>query len=62
VRYGKTGDFAAWALGATPEVSGAWEFRDYGDSHALLIQVIKGNQFAGVYPVGNLKTVIPGEG
>jgi uncharacterized phage protein gp47/JayE len=57
VRYGKTGDFAAWALDATPEVSAAWEFKDYGDAHALLIQVINGNQFTGVRHVGGLKTV-----
>ena len=57
VRYGKTGDFAAWALDSTPEVSAAWEFRDYGPDHALLVQVISGSQATGVSPVGNLETV-----
>jgi uncharacterized phage protein gp47/JayE len=57
VRYGKSGDFAAWARDATPEVSDAWEFKDYGPGHALLVQVIHGSQAAGVSPVGNLKTV-----
>jgi hypothetical protein len=57
VRYGKTGDFAAWALDATPEVSSAWEFKDYGPDHALLVQVLNGSQATGVSPVGNLKII-----
>jgi uncharacterized phage protein gp47/JayE len=57
VRYGKSGDFAAWALDSTPEVSAAWEFKDYGGDHALLVQVINGSQAKGVFPVRNLKAV-----
>jgi len=53
-RYGKDGDFAAWALDSSPEVSAAWEFANFGVFGALLIQVINGNQLDGVNPVGNL--------
>jgi hypothetical protein len=56
-RYGKNGDFAAWALDSSPEVSAAWEFANFGVFGALLIQVINGNQFDGVNPVGNLQDV-----
>jgi len=56
-RYGQHGDFAAWALDATPEVTSAWEFRNFGVFGALLIQVINGNQTSGVYQVKNLATV-----
>ncbi|MDR2509323.1 MAG: baseplate J/gp47 family protein [Spirochaetaceae bacterium] len=57
VRYGKKDDFAAWARDASPEVSAAWEFKNFGVFGALLVQVINGNQFDGVSPVGGLDTV-----
>jgi len=57
VRYGKKGDYAAWALDSTPEVTSAWEFRNFGVFGALLIQVINGDQKNGVYPVRNLAAV-----
>ncbi|MDR1316534.1 MAG: baseplate J/gp47 family protein [Spirochaetales bacterium] len=56
-RYGKPGDFAAWAMDASPEVSKAWEFKNFGVFGALLIQCIHGNQFDGVAPVGSLSLV-----
>ncbi|GMO64733.1 MAG: hypothetical protein Ta2A_12510 [Treponemataceae bacterium] len=56
-RYGKRGDFATWAIDATPEVSDAWEFKNFGVFGALLIIVINGNQTSGVYPVENLQAV-----
>ena len=59
-RYGKTGDFALWAMDASAEVSAAWEFRNlgvFGVFGAVLVQVIKGNQMDGVYPVANLSEV-----
>jgi uncharacterized phage protein gp47/JayE len=56
-RYGKRGDFAAWAVDSTAEVSDAWEFPNFGVFGALLIQVINGNQFDGVNQVGNLTDV-----
>ena len=56
-RYGKPGDFALWARDASAEVSAAWEFKKFGVFGAVLIQVIKGNQMDGVYPVDNLAEV-----
>jgi len=56
-RYGQYKDFEAWALDATPEVSAAWEFRNFGVFGALLIQVINGNQMSGVHQVKNLAAV-----
>jgi len=55
--YGKYSDFAAWAIDSSPEVSAAWEFTNFGIFGALLIQVINGNQFNGVNPVGNLNDI-----
>ncbi|MDR1507127.1 MAG: baseplate J/gp47 family protein [Treponema sp.] len=52
-RYGKPGDFADWAVDASPEVSKAWEFKNFGVFGALLIQVAGGNQLDGITPVGN---------
>jgi uncharacterized phage protein gp47/JayE len=57
VRYGQKGDYAAWALDATPEVTGAWEFKNFGIFGAVLIQVINGNHTNGVYQVRNLTAV-----
>jgi uncharacterized phage protein gp47/JayE len=56
-RYGRKGDFALWARDASPEVSAAWEFKNFGVFGAVLVQVIKGNQMNGVYPVDNLAEV-----
>jgi len=56
-RYGQQNDFAAWALDATPEVTDAWEFKNFSVFGALLIQVINGNQISGVHQVRNLETV-----
>ncbi|MDR0374623.1 MAG: baseplate J/gp47 family protein [Treponema sp.] len=56
-RYGKEGDFAAWALDSSPEVSSAWEYKNFGVFGAVLIQVINGSQTAGVSPVANLDAV-----
>jgi hypothetical protein len=56
-RYGREGDFELWARDASAEVSDAWEFRNFGVFGAVLIQVIKGNQIDGVYPVDNLAEV-----
>jgi uncharacterized phage protein gp47/JayE len=53
-RYGKKDDFAAWARDASPEVSAAWEFKNFGVFGALLIQVINGTQIDGASPVGGL--------
>ena len=57
VRYGKPGDFAAWAMDSTPEVSKAWEYKNFGVFGALLVQVIGGNQIDGVTQVANLQAV-----
>jgi uncharacterized phage protein gp47/JayE len=56
-RYGKKDDFASWAVDASPEVSAAWEYKNFGVFGALLIQVINGNQTDGVSPVANLEEV-----
>jgi uncharacterized phage protein gp47/JayE len=56
-RYGKPGDFADWAVDASPEVSKAWEFKNFGVFGALLIQAAGGNQIDGITPVGNLALV-----
>ena len=56
-RYGKPGDFAAWALDSSPEVTKAWELKNFGIFGALLIQCIGGNQFDGINQVGNLAII-----
>jgi uncharacterized phage protein gp47/JayE len=56
-RYGRKGDFALWARDSSAEVSDAWEFKNFGVFGAVLVQVIKGNQIDGVYPVDNLAEV-----
>jgi hypothetical protein len=56
-RYGKPGDFADWAIDASPEVSKAWEFKNFGVFGALLIQVAGGNQIDGITRVDNLDMV-----
>jgi len=57
VRYGKKGHFAAWARDASPEVSLAWDYKNFGVFGALLIQVINGNQLDGIFPVDNIAEV-----
>ena len=57
VRYGKAGHFAAWARDSSPEVSNAWEYKNFGVFGALLIQVISGNQLNGGFPVDNIAQV-----
>ena len=56
-RYGRPGDFAAWARDASPEVSAAWEFPNFSALGTVLVQVISGNQRDGVGPVGGLDAV-----
>lgn len=56
-RYGKTGDFAAWAVDSSADVSKAFEFKNFGVFGALLIQVISGDHFRGISQVGNLSVV-----
>ncbi|MDR0456699.1 MAG: baseplate J/gp47 family protein [Treponema sp.] len=56
-RYGKENDFTGWALDSSPEISAAWEYKNFGVFGALLIQVINGNQFDGVRQVNNLNVV-----
>lgn len=56
-RYGKPGDFAAWAVDSSPAVSKAWEFKNFNVFGALLIQVVGGNHIEGIVPVGNLAAV-----
>lgn len=56
-RYGKTGDFAAWAVDSSADVSKAFEFKNFGVFGALLIQVISGDHFHGISQVGNLSVV-----
>jgi uncharacterized phage protein gp47/JayE len=55
--YGKPGDFAGWALDSGAGVSAAWEMKNFGPFGALLVRVVSGNQFDGVYRVGNLEDV-----
>ena len=57
VRYGKRGDYAAWAVDSSSEVTKAFEIRNFGIYGALLIQCINGNQIDGVQQVSNLTVV-----
>lgn len=51
VRYGKPGDWIAWAIDSSPEVTKAWEF-PLSDSHGtLLIQTLNGIKQVGNLPV-----------
>jgi uncharacterized phage protein gp47/JayE len=56
-RYGKKGDFAAWAIDSSPEVTDAWEFKNFGVFGALLIQVVQGTHLTGLSQVTNLAIV-----
>jgi uncharacterized phage protein gp47/JayE len=57
-RYGKPGDFADWAVDSSPEVSKAWEYRNFGVFGAVLIMVVGGSQIDGITQVGSLAQVI----
>jgi len=56
-RYGKKDEFALWAIDASPEVSAAWEYKNFGIFGAVLVQVINGNQIDGINPVSNITEV-----
>jgi uncharacterized phage protein gp47/JayE len=56
-RYGKKDDFVSWAMDASPEVSAAWEFKNFGVFGAVLIQIINGNQINGISPVLNINEI-----
>lgn len=56
-RYGKPGDFAAWAIDSSAEVNRAWESTNWSVFGALLIQCVQGNQVDGVSQVANLTLV-----
>jgi len=56
-RYGKPGDFAAWARDSSPEVSAAWELPNFGPLGTVLVLVVNGNQRDGVREVGGLDAV-----
>lgn len=56
-RYGKTGDFAAWAVDSSSEVSKAFEIPTFDVFGSLLVQVIHGNQIDGVEQVKNIAEV-----
>lgn len=56
-RYGKPGDFAAWAVDSSSEVSKAFEVSTFDVFGSLLVQVIHGNQIDGVEQVHNLERV-----
>ena len=56
-RYGKTGDFAAWAMDSTSEVTKAFEIPSFDIFGSLLIQVIHGKQIDGVEQVHNIQAV-----
>jgi hypothetical protein len=44
-------------MDANPEVSAAWEFRNFGVFGAVLVQVVNGTQTTGVSPVEDLLSV-----
>ena len=56
-RYGKKGDFAAWATDSSSEVTKAFEIPNFGVFGTLLVQVIHGNQIDGVEQVHNLAEI-----
>lgn len=57
-RYGKIGDFAAWAIDSSADVSRAFEFKNFSVFGALLIQVIGGSHLDNsIHQVGNLAIV-----
>lgn len=54
---GKRGDFAAWALNSSSEVSKAWEFKNFNIFGALLVVVVGGNAETGFYKVSNIERI-----
>lgn len=56
-RYGKTGDFAAWAIDSSSEVTKAFEIPTFDVFGSLIIQVIHGNQIDGVEQVHNIEAI-----
>ena len=56
-RYGKQGDYAAWAVDSSSEVTKAFEIPRFDVFGSLLVQVIHGNQIDGVEQVHNLSKV-----
>lgn len=56
-RYGKTGDFAAWAADSSSEVTKAFEIPNFSVFGSLLVQCIHGNQIDGVEQVHNTAEV-----
>ena len=58
VRYGKPGDFAAWAVDSSTEVDRAWEFPNWSVFGALLIVVASGSQAKRLVAVANTDKVV----
>ncbi len=56
-RNGKKGDFAAWAVDSSPEVTKAFEQTNFGIFGSLLVLVIGGNQMEGVTQVEGINAV-----
>lgn len=57
-RYGKPGDFAAWAIDSSVEVTKAWEIKGcYGVFGVMLVIVLGGNHFDGINRVANTDAV-----
>lgn len=56
-RYGRVGDFAAWAIDASSEVTKAFEFKNFGVFGALLITVVGGDAESGFVKVFNTEAV-----
>lgn len=56
-RYGKSGDFSAWAADSSSEVTKAFEIPNFGVFGSLLIQCIHGNQIDGVEQVHNITEI-----
>lgn len=56
-RYGRVGDFAAWAIDASSEVTKAFEFKNFDVFGSLLITVVGGNAESGFVKVFNTDTV-----
>lgn len=56
-RYGKPGDFSAWAADSSSEVTKAFEIPNFGVFGSLLIQCIHGNQIDGIEQVHDLAKI-----
>lgn len=57
-RYGKPGDFAAWAIDSSVQVTKAWEFRGYSVFGSLLIVVVGGSQVGTITPIADRTEII----